>query len=441
MVFDSLSDLVNHLNYVTFQDDEDIIDFEVTGEITGYRVNRWKPTVVFINFTLQQELRGGKYLKLSCNATESNCTFTGFDEEGPKDGDKVTIKASLQYSTGISVLQAVVSEVRNTGRGELLLRFLQMKERLAAEGLFDDARKKALPKLPRRIGLITSGAGTEGRTDFLDEIRCRTPYYDIHIYNARMQGENCPPQVIAGLDYFETHRDDPARHVDVIVITRGGGDKYTDFVCFNDEALARRVSACSIPVVCGVGHSSYETILDYVADVSVKTPTAAADAVVPDYDEQTAIIGNFASSMEQAMMSKMRIGHNTIEAFKSHRAFAGGFINDRKDYLARLADTVEKHNPSAELAERQRKLLEQRLKLDAYPERLDRLMLETENLTARLESVNPENVLKRGYSYVESSDGTALDSVYKVRPDQEVRLVFKDGSAKGRIIEVDRKEN
>ena len=95
----------------------------------------------------------------------------------------------------------------------------------------------------------------------------------------------------------------------------------------------------------------------------------------------------------------------------------------------------------AELAERQRKLLEQRLKLDAYPERLDRLRLETENLTARLESVSPENVLKRGYSYVESSDGTALDSVDKVRPDQEVRLVFKDGSAKGRIIEVDRKEN
>ena len=153
MVFDSLSDLVNHLNYVTFQDDEDIIDFEVTGEITGYRVNRWKPTVVFINFTLQQELRGGKYLKLSCNATESNCTFTGFDEEGPKDGDKVTIKASLQYSTGISVLQAVVSEVRNTGRGELLLRFLQMKERLAAEGLFDMEEEGEEAKIINRDGL------------------------------------------------------------------------------------------------------------------------------------------------------------------------------------------------------------------------------------------------------------------------------------------------
>ena len=136
----------------------------------------------------------------------------------------------------------------------------------------------------------------------------------------------------------------------------------------------------------------------------------------------------------------MRIAHNTIEAYKNHRAFAGGFINDRKEYLAGLTEIVEKHNPSAELAERQRKLLEQRLKLEAYPERLTRMKLELEGLDARLESVNPENVLKRGYSYVESADGNALDSVDKVKPDQEVRLVFRDGSARGKIIEVDRKE-
>ena len=439
MVFDSLSELVNHLNNVTFQDDPDILGFEVTGEITGYRTRAWND-IVFVNFQLQEDIGKGKFLKLTCNTREDTCRLTGF-EDAPKDGDKVTIKASLHYNRNISVLQANVYEMRNTGKGDLLLRFQEIKEKLSKEGLFDDDRKMELPVLPRRIGLITGAEGTEGRTDFLDEINCRSPYYDILIYNARMQGENCPPQIIAGLDYFEKHKDDPKASVDVIVITRGGGDKYTDFVCFNDEALARRVSACTIPVVCGVGHSSYETILDYVADLSVKTPTAAADAVIPVYEDEIAGLEAFVSSMDQALNSRLRISHNTIDGFKNHRAFAGGFIDSRKSCLARLSAALEKHNPSAELADRQNKLYEQKLKLEAFPEKIERSRIEKEALSARLESVNPENVLKRGYSYVESSGGDAVDSVSKIEKGQEVKIVFADGSAKSTIIDIERKDD
>lgn len=438
MVFDSLSELVSHLNNVTFQDDPDILGFEVTGEITGYKTRPWND-IVFINFQLQEDIGKGKFLKLACNTREDRCRFTGF-EGSPKDGDKVTVKASLQYNRNISILQADVFEMRNTGKGDLLLKFQEIKERLAKEGLFDEDRKKELPVLPRRIGLITGSDGTEGRRDFLDEIECRSHYYDIHIYNARMQGENCPPQIIAGLDYFEKVKDDPDKRVDVIVITRGGGDKYTDFVCFNDEALARRVSACTIPVVCGVGHSSYETILDYVADVSVKTPTAAADAVIPIYDDETAGIEALVSSMEQAVTSRLRLSKGTIDSYRNHRAFAGGFIDSRRTYLSGLTALLEKHNPSSELADRQRKLYEQKLKLEVFPERLERLKIEQDALASRLESVNPDNVLSRGYSYVESEEGNAIDSVAKVTAGQEVKIVFADGTAKSTIIDTGRKE-
>lgn len=438
MVFASLSELVNHLNSVTFQDDPDILGFEVTGEITGYRPKPWN-NIVFISFSLQEDIGKGKFLKLFCNTREDRCNFIGFDGS-PKDGDKVTIRASLQYNKNISVLQADVFEIKNTGKGDLLLKFQEIKERLGKEGLFDEDRKIALPVLPRKIGLITGSAGTEGRTDFLDEINCRSPYYDILIYNARMQGENCPPQVIAGLDFFEQHKGDQEYGVDVIVITRGGGDKYTDFICFNDETLARRVAACTIPVVCGVGHSSYETILDYVSDLSVKTPTAAADAVIPVYDEEMAGLEAFVSSMQQAMTSRIRMSRNTIEGYRNHKAFAGGFVDTRRSSLAQLASALEKHNPSAELSDRQRKLYEQKVKLEVFASRLDRLKLEHTALTARLEAVNPENVLKRGYSYVESDSGDAIDSVSKIKTGQEVKIVFADGSAKSTIIEINRKE-
>ena len=179
MVFDSLSELVNHLNNVTFQDDPDILGFEVTGEVTGYRTREWNG-IVFVNFQLQEDIGKGKFLKLTCNTKKGSCKFTGFDED-PKDGDKVTVKASLQYNKNISVLQANVFEIKNTGKGDLLLRFQEIKERLGKEGLFDEDRKIKIPRLPRRIGLITGASGTEGRTDFLDEIKCRSHYYNILI--------------------------------------------------------------------------------------------------------------------------------------------------------------------------------------------------------------------------------------------------------------------
>ena len=133
MVFDSLSELVSHLNNVTFQDDPDILGFEVTGEITGYKTRPWND-IVFINFQLQEDIGKGKFLKLACNTREDRCRFTGF-EGSPKDGDKVTVKASLQYNRNISILQADVFEMRNTGKGDLLLKFQEIKDLFAAAGV------------------------------------------------------------------------------------------------------------------------------------------------------------------------------------------------------------------------------------------------------------------------------------------------------------------
>src|ERR1700682_6149788 len=190
----------------------------------------------------------------------------------PEDGLKLIVRGSVSVYEPRGEYQIYVEHIEPSGVGALQLAFEQLKKRLEAEGLFDEARKKALPMLPRRIGVVTSPGGAAVR-DIIRILRRRFPNLHLIVYPVRVQGDGAAEDIVAALKYFNRKQ-----LVDVILLARGGGS-IEDLWAFNEEAVARAIAACTIPIVSGVGHETDFTIADFVADVRAATPSAAAGIV------------------------------------------------------------------------------------------------------------------------------------------------------------------
>src|SRR5208282_5524370 len=204
------------------------------------------------------------------------------------------------------------------GAGALQLAFEQLKARLQAEGLFDAARKKAIPSLPQRIGVITSPQGAALR-DILNILARRHHSANVLIYPAQVQGEAAAGEVMAGLRYF----DDRARKADgveVIIVTRGGGS-VEDLAAFNHEGLARAVAASKIPVISAIGHETDFTIMDFVADLRAPTPSAAAELVIRSRQEVEEQLGGLHRRTEKAMRYHLLIARQNLTELAHHGAF------------------------------------------------------------------------------------------------------------------------
>jgi exodeoxyribonuclease VII large subunit len=205
----------------------------------------------------------------------------------PVDGMQVVVRGRVTIYEDRGQLQIIAEYVEPKGAGALQVAFEQLKAKLAAEGLFEPARKKAIPALPRRIGIVTSPQAAALR-DILNILRRRHHSVSVLIFPAQVQGEAAAGEVATGVRYFNR-----AQNVDVIIVARGGGSA-EDLAAFNDEALARVVSASALPVIAAVGHETDFTIVDFVADLRASTPSAAAEMVIrsrQDVEEQVARLG------------------------------------------------------------------------------------------------------------------------------------------------------
>jgi exodeoxyribonuclease VII large subunit len=196
---------------------------------------------------------------------------------------KVTVFGSISVFPRDGVYQLYASSMQPDGIGALYLAYEQMKARLEAEGLFAEENKKPIPRFPERIGVITSATGAAIR-DIINVIGRRYPLATVYIYPALVQGEGAARTLISGIDYF-----DRSRLVDTVIIGRGGGS-IEDLWEFNNEDLARRIFACSVPVISAVGHETDFTICDFVSDMRAPTPSAAAELAVPDIRELSILI-------------------------------------------------------------------------------------------------------------------------------------------------------
>lgn len=325
-------------------------------------------------------------------------------------GSRVVIQTKAEYWAGRGSLTFDVRQIRPVGVGELLARIEYLKQNLAAEGLFDARRKRSLPFLPRRIGLICGRASAAER-DVVENVRRRWPSARFEIRQVAVQGVGAVEEVTAALQELDTHPE-----VDVVVITRGGGS-VEDLLPFNNEALVRAVSAARTPVVSAIGHEVDTPLLDLVADLRASTPTDAARAVVPDAVEQTRTIADLRARARTAQARRIDTGRRAIASLVDRPVMA-----DRVAVLDRHRERLE------HLTARLRHL---------RAVRLDRERDRTVHLLAQVRLLAPRSTLDRGYAIVQHPDGTIVRSREQVSPGELLRVRVGDGDFTVRVVGAD----
>ncbi|MBR2846955.1 MAG: exodeoxyribonuclease VII large subunit [Clostridia bacterium] len=331
----------------------------------------------------------------------------------PENGMKVTVKCSIRVYEPMGGYQAYITEMEKDGLGDLHLAFEELKKKLAAEGLFDAARKKPIPHFPERIGIVTSPTGAAIR-DMLNIIGRRCNYAKVYIYPALVQGEDAPPQIIEGIEYFNK-----TKSVDVIITGRGGGS-IEDLWAFNDEGVARCIAASTLPVISAVGHEIDFTIADFVADLRAATPSEAAERVATDSAELKKRLETAAEKLAAGLTNNITQKKLQLEALSLDRIF-DGFKTGLEDKKIKIDEYMENISKSMNiLLERK----QQQLKMQA----------------AGLEALSPLAVLSRGYSIAFGKEGKPLVKTADVEKGDTVTVKLSDGEFGARVENIRKAE-
>lgn len=366
----------------------------------------------------------------------------------PENGMQVLARGRVTVYEGRGELQLSAEYLEPKGAGALQVAFEQLKAKLASEGLFDQARKKPIPALPRRIGIVTSPRGA-ALHDILNILRRRHETVGVLIYPAQVQGLGAASEVAGGIRFFNRTAK---LAVDVIIVARGGGS-LEDLVAFNDEGLARVVAASEIPVISAVGHETDFTICDFVADLRAPTPSAAAELVIRSKQEIEQRVGDLQSRLGRAARYRILVARNTLGELAQHAAFSRfrDLLNRRqqrlddiafrmtaaeRDRLLRLrrryeAALVRLHEnaPHRSLQRLHRDLDTQSTALtNAMRTLLARCTAQVRESSARLESLSPLKVLERGYALVFDSSGKLIKNADQVKVGDEIRAKVAKGS-------------
>lgn len=369
----------------------------------------------------------------------------------PRDGDQILLRGQVSFYTARGDLQLIVEHVEPAGQGALLRAFEQLKAKLAAEGLFDAALKRPLPELPRAIGIITS-ATAAALQDILTTLARRYPLAPVYLYPAAVQGAEAPPGLIRAL--AELPRLAP---VDVVILARGGGS-LEDLWCFNDEALARAIRACPVPVVTGIGHEIDFTIADFAADLRAPTPTGAAERVAPDVLEWKQHLDMQCRGMTGWIQRQLADRREQLQqqAGRLQWLHPGRRLNEsaqRLDELqlrlgqcaqaqlrrgglqaGHLAARLQARSPAQTLAVLQQRIAHARAALQARAiERLRRQSLQLDRSESLLRGLSPMAVLERGYAIARRGDGAIVRNAAQLAPGEELELLFAQGRAEAQI--------
>ena len=320
----------------------------------------------------------------------------------PVNGLQVVATGNITVYEKDGAYQLLVDTLLPEGTGDLALAYEQLKEKLQAEGLFDQAHKQSLPRFPRRVGVVTSSAGAVLR-DIYHVISHRWPAAQIVLYPVQVQGEGSAEQVAAGIEFFNRrHREQP---VDVLIAGRGGGSM-EDLWSFNEEIVVRAIYASKIPIISAVGHETDFTLADFAADVRAATPSQAAELAVPDRSELVRYVDSLSARLVQITKRQLQ--------------------NKRLRLNAALQSTALRA-PQQLLAERRQRLDKASLRLQqlmeaALKQRRHRLEL----ALGKLDMLSPVHVLRRGYGLIEHGN-SIVTSAKQIKPGDELVLTFKDG--------------
>ena len=361
------------------------------GEISGWR--RYPSGHCY--FTLKDD--GAQISAVMFSSSYESCKA----RDGLKDGAKVSVFGNVTVYPPRGNYQITVLSAKLAGVGELMRRYLELKAKLAAEGLFDAARKRPLPKMPRRIGIVTSEAGAVIH-DMCTVMARRFPNVHVRLFPSLVQGDAAAASVVAGIRYFNSGEWTP----DLLIVARGGGS-FEDLFCFNDETLVREVAASKVPTVSAVGHETDYTLCDFAADVRAGTPSIAAEISVPVMADVVSRLSDLRGAMASALRSR------------------GDFFAQRVDHLsASLASSLAIAVSNAQgRVERVPPRLSAALTL-----RLQRDSSRLEKAEAKLVAYSPYGVLERGYSLTTAADGSVVRDASTLRNGDVISTRFARGS-------------
>lgn len=323
-----------------------------------------------------------------------------------KDGDRVVVFGKPSFYEGRGSFSMRVTEIRHVGAGELLARIEQLRRTLASEGLFAAERKKPLPYLPKKVGLIT-GRGSAAERDVVTVAQGRWPAVQFEIINTPVQGPTTVPALIEALGQLDANPD-----VDVIIIARGGGS-VEDLLPFSEEALQRAVAAANTPVISAIGHEPDNPVLDNVADVRAATPTDAAKRVVPDVAQERLLIDEARARSAAALRAWVRREREGLESLRSRPAVADPMlpITRRREEVQRAQMLIRRDISHVLQSETQR----------------------VTALRAQVSALGPSATLARGYSVVQvlprdGSEPEVVTTIAQSPPGAQLRIRVGDGS-------------
>lgn len=323
----------------------------------------------------------------------------------PEDGMRVIAHGRVSVYESSGQYQLYVDDLQPDGAGSLAMRFEQLKRKLAAEGLFDEARKRPLPSMPKRIGVITSPSGAAVH-DIINVLGRRFPAAEMILYPSEVQGAQAPAQLISGVEFFSM-----TGLVDVIILGRGGGSA-EDLWAFNDEYLARAVASCSVPVISAVGHESDFTICDFVADRRAPTPSAAAEIAVPDMGEILRGLASMKIGLQTSMQKRITQERRILGQITASRVFT---------------------RPEQMLDHFRMRLDEREADLNrAIEQTLLQRKQSTASMAGKLQALNPLSILSRGYATV-SRDGASITSVKQINDNDTLDIRMADGSVRATV--------
>ncbi len=382
-------------------------------------------------------------------AASGHCYFSLKDESGqlrcamfrraaslvdfsPRDGELVEVRGRLDVYGPRGDLQMIVESMSRAGQGALFEQFLKLKAKLEAQGLFDPARKRDLPLMPRGIGIVTS-LGAAALHDVVTALRRRVPHLPVVIAPALVQGASAPAELIKALSNLY-QRTEAGRGlggdstiIDVILLVRGGGS-IDDLLAFNNEALALTIAQSPVPIISGVGHETDFTIADFVADLRAPTPTAAAELVAQPQEVWRNVVDGIEARLQTAVLRRIDTLNQRLDNATARMGRPSGLVARERLRLASTKQRLQscvlyflKHKNQQLQGLEGLLPVNTRRGLASNHHRLDRAAL-------RLSLLDPSLVLQRGYAWLADAHGHTVTSTEQLQPGQSVRATLADGT-------------
>ncbi|MCC5909936.1 MAG: exodeoxyribonuclease VII large subunit [Clostridiaceae bacterium] len=378
-----------------------LYNISVKGEISNFKLH----SSGHMYFTIKDDNS-----RISCIMFKSNGEKL---KEIPYDGMNIVAKGYISLYERDGLYQLYVNELEATGLGDLYIKYQQLKDSLEKEGLFDKSKKKSIPYIPKKIGIITSPTGAAIR-DIISVIKRRFPNVEMYIFPVLVQGEKSAASIAKAIDECNGFQN-----IEVIIVGRGGGS-IEELWAFNEEVVARAIYKSKIPVISAVGHETDFTIADFVADIRANTPSAAAELVVPRLVDVIATLNSLNKRLLLSINTKINTKQEQLNAIKNnyHFKYPLNYIYDEKQHLD------ESYKRLCKITKQNKDRQDEKLR----------------HIVEKLNNLNPLSIFSRGYAIVENDQNNTVKSIEDINEGDTLNINLLDGKATAKVLNITKED-